>query len=122
MRSDQGSIFAGTLMDENAETRLRHILERSDPADAADTGNFQKLKSAYDACLDEPAARERASEPLLALLADLRRVYPTSNGVVGGTAHHLTNAILLLLKSGVEALVAPNISVRSIIDSSSDSS
>lgn len=111
MRSDQGSIFAGTLMDENAETRLRHILERSQSPDAADTGNFKKLKAAYSACLDESTARKRGSEPLIGLLADLQKIYPTKSGLVTGSQHHLTNAILFLIKSGVEALVAPSVSV-----------
>ncbi|KAJ5594766.1 uncharacterized protein N7459_000974 [Penicillium hispanicum] len=110
MRSDQGSIFAGTLMDENAETRLRHILERSQSPNAADTGNFKKLKAAYSACLDESTARKRGSEPLIEVLAELRKIYPTKSGLVTGTQHHLTNAILFLIKSGVEALVAPSIS------------
>lgn len=116
MRSDQGSIFAGTLMDENAETRLRHILERSESPDPADTGNFKKLKAAYSACLDESTARKRGSEPLLALLAELQKIYPIQSGLVTGTQHHLTNAILFLIESGVEALVSPSISVCHITD------
>ena len=111
MRSDQGSIFAGTLMDENAETRLRHILERPGSLLPVDTGNFKKLKAAYNACLDESTARKRGIGPLLALLADLQRTYPIQSGLVTGTQHHLTNAILLLMRSGVTALISPRVSV-----------
>lgn len=111
MRSDQGSIFAGTLMAENAQTRLRHILERSEAPDSADADNFAKLKAAYAACLDESTIRKRGSEPLEEVLTELTKVYPVKSGLVSGTQDHLTNAILFLMKSGVEALVSQDISV-----------
>lgn len=115
MRSDQGSIFAGTIMAENAQTRLRHILERAEAPDSsdsdADADNFEKLKAAYDACLDESTIRKRGSEPLDEVLAKLQKIYPAKGGLVSGTQDHLTNAILFLMKSGVEALVSPSISV-----------
>lgn len=110
MRSDQGSIFAGTLMEEHSETQLRHILERPDPPQADDANNFKKLKAAYNACLDESTLRERGTKPLDGLLARLKKVYPVTNGLVSGSQDHLTNAILFLLKSGVEALVSPGVS------------
>lgn len=112
MRSDQGSIFAGTLMEEHSETQLRHILERPDPPQADDTNNFKKLKAAYNACLDEPTLRGRGIKPLDELLAGLKKVYPVTNGLVSGSQDHLTSAILFLLKSGAEALVSPGVSVR----------
>lgn len=111
MRSDQGSIFAGTIMAENAQTRLRHILERSEAPNSADTDNFAKLKAAYTACLDESIIRKRGSEPLEEVLTELSKVYPVKSGLVSGTQDHLTNAILFLMKSGVEALVSQSISV-----------
>lgn len=111
MRSDQGSIFAGTTMEENAQTRLRHILEKSESPDSADADNFEKLKAAYHACLDESVIRERGSEPLDEVLAGLQKIYPAKSGLVSGTRDHLTNALLFLMNSGVEALVSPNVSV-----------
>ncbi|KAJ5887912.1 Peptidase M13 [Penicillium taxi] len=110
MRSDQGSIFAGTIMEENSQTRLRHIVERSEPSEQSDTENFKKLKDAYDACLDEFTIRQRGSEPLVHILAELKKVYPAEKGIVSGTLDHLTSAILYLIKSGVEALVSPGVS------------
>lgn len=111
MRSDQGSIFAGTLMEEHSETRLRHILERDSPPQEDDANNFKKLKAAYNACLDESTLRARGSKPLDELLAALQKVYPVTNELVSSTQNHLTSAILFLLKSGIEALVSPNVSV-----------
>ncbi|KAJ5674071.1 hypothetical protein N7462_009510 [Penicillium macrosclerotiorum] len=110
MRADQGSIFTGTIMEENAQTRLRHILERSNPPDGADDGNFNKLKAAYNACLDETTIRERGTKPLVDLLTDLQKIYPVKSGLVSGTQDHLTNALLFLMKSGVDALVSSGVS------------
>lgn len=111
MRADQGSIFAGTIMEENAETNLRHILEQPEAPDSADTNNFKKIKAAYDACLDESAIKHRGSEPLDKLLARLQNIYPSKSGLIAGTQDHLTSALLFLMNSGVEALVSPGISV-----------
>lgn len=111
MRADQGSIFAGTIMAENSQTRLRHILERSEPPEKVDAENFQKLKAGYDACLDESGVRKRGTKPLAELLAKLQSVYPTNGGLVTGSKDHLTKALLFLMKSGVEALVSTNVSV-----------
>jgi hypothetical protein len=111
MRSDQGSIFAGTIMAENSETKLRHILEQQDAPDASDEENFKKLKAAYDACLDESTVRSRGSKPLDEMLAGLQDIYPTKGGLVSGSQDHLTGALLYLMASGVEALVSSGITV-----------
>ncbi|KAJ5132423.1 Peptidase M13 neprilysin [Penicillium atrosanguineum] len=109
MRSDQGSIFAGTIMEENSQTKLRHILEQSEAPDSSDDENFKKLKLAYDACLDESTVRSRGSKPLDEMLAKLQGIYPTKGGLVSGSQHHLTSALLYLMKSGVEALVSSGV-------------
>ncbi|KAL4897215.1 hypothetical protein BDV59DRAFT_190968 [Aspergillus ambiguus] len=101
MRPDQGSIFAGTLMSEASQTRLRHLLESSNPPDEA---NFAKLKAAYDSCMDEKTITKRGSEPLDKLLASLDQTYSTSVPSVQGSATNLTDAVLFLMESGVEAL------------------
>lgn len=103
MRPDQGSIFAGTVMEEIAETQLRHILKNSDAPSSADSENFGKLKTAYEACLDESAVSKRGSEPLEQVLAQLDEIYPSSDREV---KNNLTNAVLYLMKSGVEALAS----------------
>ncbi|CAG8139255.1 unnamed protein product [Penicillium salamii] len=109
MRPDQGSIFAGTIMEENAQTRLRHILERSEPPEPSDADNFKKLKSAYDACLDEATVTKRGSKPLTDILDELKNIYPAKTGLVKGAQDHLTNALLYLMNAGVEALTSSGV-------------
>lgn len=102
-------------MEENAQTRLRHILEKPAAPDSADADNFGKLKAAYHACLDESVIRERGSKPLDEVLAALHKIYPAKSGLVSGTQDRLTSALLFLMKSGVEALVSPRVSVSLLI-------
>jgi endothelin-converting enzyme len=111
MRSDQGSVFAGTMMEEVAQTRLRHILERPE-APQDDAGNFKKLKDAYNACLDESTIRERGIQPLVEVLAKLQSIYPANDETTFGTEKNITDAILFLIQSNVQALVSPSVSVR----------
>ena len=101
-------MFAGTVMEDNAETQLRHILEASDAPSSADSENFGKLKATYEACLDESTASKRGSEPLEQVLAQLDQIYPSSDREV---KNNLTNAVLYLMKSGVEALASSSPSV-----------
>ncbi|XHF97821.1 hypothetical protein AWENTII_001397 [Aspergillus wentii] len=110
MRPDQGSIFAGTYMSENAETRLRHILESSEAPESADSENFEKLKAAYDACLDEPAIKKRGSKPLDDILADIEKIYPASSASSTGTKDGLTELQLHLLESGIDGLTSLGVS------------
>jgi endothelin-converting enzyme len=111
MRPDQGSIFAGTIMQENAQTKLRHILERTEPTQPSDAENFKKLKAAYDACLDEATVNKRGSEPLTNILDELKTIYPAKAGLVKGSQDHLTSALLYLANAGVEALASSGVTV-----------
>lgn len=110
MRPDQGSVFAGTIMAETAQTRIRHILEKSAPPQPSDADNFKKLKAAYDACLDEAAISKEGSEPLDKMLVELEKIYPTKTKE-SGTQDQLTSAIVYLMNSGVNALVSSRVSV-----------
>ena len=115
MRADQGSIFAGTIMEENSQTRLRHILERSEAPEKVDADNFQKLKAGYDACLDESAIRKRGTKPLADLLAALQKIYPAKSDLVAENKDQLTPALLFLMRSGVDALVSSGVSVSLLV-------
>ncbi|KAE8377252.1 hypothetical protein BDV26DRAFT_217002 [Aspergillus bertholletiae] len=108
MRPDQGAIFAGTMMSETAQTRLRHLLSFSEPSEPSDSNNFEKLKAAYNACMDETTITKRGSKPLDNILAEFEKIYSSrdSNSLKGSDAG-LTKAILYLMESGVEALVSP---------------
>ncbi|KAJ5582476.1 hypothetical protein N7535_001096 [Penicillium sp. DV-2018c] len=109
MRPDQGSIFAGTIMGENAQSRLRHILERTEPPQPSDADNFKKIKSAYDACLDEATVSERGRKPLTDILHELKSIYSASTGSVKGAQDNLTKAILYLMNAGVNALASSGV-------------
>jgi endothelin-converting enzyme len=98
-------MFTGTLMAEAAQMRLRHILESASAPEAADEENFRKLKSAYNACLDEATISRRGSEPLDALLAQFEDIYSAGSAAVGSDVN-ITDAVLFLTNSGVTALVA----------------
>ncbi|EYE94245.1 M13 family metallopeptidase [Aspergillus ruber CBS 135680] len=110
MRPDQGSIFAGTSMAENAQTRLRHILEAPDALSSEDKENFGKLRAAYQACLDESTISNRGSKPLEHVLAQLENVYSVKGVSDRDVKKNLTDAVLQLIKFDVEALVVPSVS------------
>ncbi|OJJ87414.1 M13 family metallopeptidase [Aspergillus glaucus CBS 516.65] len=110
MRPDQGSIFAGTSMAENAQTRLRHILEAPDAPPSEDKENFGKLKAAYKACLDESTISNRGSKPLEHVLAQLEDVYSVKGVSDRDVKKNLTDAVRQLIKFDVEALVVPFVS------------
>ncbi|KAJ5130423.1 Peptidase M13 neprilysin [Penicillium bovifimosum] len=109
MRPDQGSIFAGTIMEENAQSKLRHILERTEPPQPSDADNFKKIKSAYDACLDEATVSKRGRKPLTDILHELKSIYPENAGLVKGSQDNLTKAILYLMNAGVNALASSGV-------------
>lgn len=111
MRPDQGSIFAGTIMAENAQTKLRHILERTEAPESSDADNLKKLKAAYNACLDEATVNERGSKPLTNILDELKTIYPAKVGLVKGAQDQLTSALLYLANAGVEALASSGVTV-----------
>ncbi|KAH6622032.1 peptidase family M13 [Boeremia exigua] len=110
LRPDQGDAFTGTIMNENSELLLRHILEAPYPKDSqhsyfspmqlvavqksADEQNFDKMKAVYDACLDEDKIKSLGVEPLLKVLEEVKKAYPQ-----GGAAS-------LLARYGVTGLIA----------------
>lgn len=108
-------MFTGTLMAEAAQMRLRHILESTSVPEAADEENLRKLKSAYNACLDEAVISKRGSEPLDALLAQLDDIYSAESTAVGSDVN-ITDAVLFLMNSGVTALVemGPGVSTSAV--------
>ncbi|KAJ8110218.1 hypothetical protein OPT61_g6889 [Boeremia exigua] len=110
LRPDQGSSFTGTIMSENSELLLRHILEAPYPKDSqhsyfspmrleaaqksADEQNFDKMKAVYDACLDEDKIKSLGIEPLLKVLEEIKKAYPEGD------------AASLLARYGVTGLIA----------------
>ncbi|KAF2028529.1 peptidase family M13 [Setomelanomma holmii] len=118
LRADQGDAFTGTIMSEQSELLLRHILEAPYPKDSqhsyfspmqllavkksADEQNFDKMKAAYDACLNEDKIKEAGAEPLFKVLDEVKKLYSTS----ASHSHALKDVILLLSKYGISSLVS----------------
>jgi hypothetical protein len=47
-------------------------------AKSADEVNFDKMKAAYDACLNEDQIKSIGAEPLKHVLEEIRKVYPAA--------------------------------------------
>lgn len=62
----------------------------------ADEQNFDKMKTAYDACLDEEAIKSVGTKPLQHALEEVRDAY----------ARSVKDAILLLAEYGISGLVS----------------
>jgi endothelin-converting enzyme len=120
LRSDQGDAFTGTIMSEQSQLLLRHILEAPYPKDSqhssfspmqlmaveksADEKNFDKMKTAYDACLNEDQIKHNGAKPLLEVMGQIKKVYPVTRQ--GSDAHDLKDTILLLAELGITSMVA----------------
>lgn len=68
---------------------------------SADEENFDKMKAAYDACLNEDQIKSIGAEPLVRVLEEIKKAYPTT----ASESHSIKDAILLLAKYGVTGLV-----------------
>jgi len=118
LRADQGDAFTGTIMSEKSQMLLRHILEEPYPRDSdhsyfspmrlqtmsksADEENFDKMRSAYDACLDEDEIKNIGVEPLLRVLEKIKKTFPIDSK---GSLHTTKDVLLLLARYGVTGLV-----------------
>ncbi|KAK0702357.1 hypothetical protein B0H67DRAFT_500455 [Lasiosphaeris hirsuta] len=119
LRPDQGDAFTGTIMSENSQLLLRHILEAPYPnasrhsffspmqlvtsGRSADVANFEKLTSAYNACLDEPTIQKIGISPLSDIVNQIEKAFARARG----SGNALADAVLLLAKYGISALVSP---------------
>jgi len=70
-------------------------------AKTADEENFDKMKAAYDACLDENKIKSIGIDPLLHVLDEIKKTFP----VVRSESHSIKDTVLLLAKYGVTGLV-----------------
>lgn len=71
-----------------------------------DQENFEKLKAAYDACLDEETIKKVGLAPLAEHLNVINHIYPSSCLRSQGSSDALSEAVIYLAKLGVTALVA----------------
>jgi endothelin-converting enzyme len=133
LRPDQGDIFTGTLMMENSQMVLRHILEADTShslgflESSADKDNFRKLKDAYDSCMNEEIIKQYGAAPLRSIIKAIEAAFPTSDlrntnrfsmlhndeqkGMVSDSGNQLTNTMLYLMNTGVDVLLSIGVSV-----------
>jgi len=71
-----------------------------------DQENFEKLKAAYDACLDEDTIKKAGLAPLAELLDAINHIYPSAYFRSRGSSDSLSEAVIYLAKLGVTALVS----------------
>ena len=125
-------------MDEASQLQLRHILESPFasvmPAhvnsSAVDEENFEKLQSAFDACMDLSKLKERKSAPLLEVLEELEEIFPVvksqhmthsfpkivpqrQQGLYYSGETSLSEAMSYLMGIGVDAMLAFDVTVSS---------
>jgi endothelin-converting enzyme len=97
LRPDQGATGTLSTMSETSQTLLRHILEAPypdsskhssfSPAQLAitessiDKENFEKLKTAYNACMDEDTIKKAGATPLLDVFEQILKLTELSDMV-----------------------------------------
>lgn len=120
LRPDQGDAFTGTIMSETSQTLLRHILEAPYPdspdhssfspanifstMSSVDRENFNKLKGAYEACMDEDTVKKNGVEPLMKVLHQVAKRFPIETSAQDHD--DLSDTTLYLAKLGVSSLIS----------------
>ena len=136
LRADQDSSFTGTLMQEISQRILRHVLETpfsdshpsTDPDSSHEATIFNKLKDAYDACMDEERLRSLGSRPLLNVLRKIDELFPANKphsslepfpkllpqaqkGLIYEGENRLATTVAYLTSLGVDSLVSFSVGV-----------
>ncbi|KAI1135264.1 endothelin-converting enzyme 1 [Hypoxylon sp. FL0543] len=122
---DRSSYSTGTIMSENGQTTLRHILESPYPntsqhssfspqnlmkqAVSTDEENFDMIQKAYNSCMNETSLQEIGVQPLVNLIEQVATSFPVAEGDSGSVEESdyaaLSDTILLLQKIGIGAFV-----------------
>ena len=77
-----------------------------------DVKNFNKLKTAYNTCLNESAIQSYGITPLKTLLGQFEKIYPLQKASSANGTDELTGAIIWLSKNSVSGLVSAGPTVR----------
>ncbi|THW77645.1 endothelin-converting enzyme [Aureobasidium pullulans] len=109
IREDQAGVGNLQIMNENNQLILKHILESPAPKDTSlfwtaanpDQEIFDKLQDGYNACMNESLLASIGSKPLLDLLLQLDKIYPTEKSKKNKDDTTLTKAIEFLISIGV---------------------
>jgi hypothetical protein len=127
LRPDQSDMFTGTLMVEDSQTILRHILEGdASKISSRDRPNFEKLKADYDSCMDEKTIKDLGLEPLKEVIDHVKAFFATpeaswkespvrspdgQRGIAYTKANKLTDALLYMMKFEIPGLLSAGIGV-----------
>lgn len=127
LRPDQSDMFTGTLMVEDSQTTLRHILEGdAGKIPTRDRPNFEKLKADYDACMDETTIRNLGLKPLNDVVDHVKSFFASpesawkvspirsshaQHGLSSSGTNTLTEALLYLTNLEIPGLVSTGIGV-----------
>lgn len=135
IRPDQDSVSSGSVMYETSQETLHRLLEapysetqlsRVSSSASADRRIFDKIQSAYNACMDEETIKQRASKPLLDVLREIQEYYPLPSdrrkidssddrnlhqqkGLLSYRDEPFTRVIAYLSSIGVDAFVTFNV-------------
>ncbi|KAH8198724.1 hypothetical protein TruAng_007088 [Truncatella angustata] len=121
---DRSAYTTTTVMSETGQTIIRHILEGSYPgeskhssfspmnlvalASSTDEDNFDTMKTAYNACIDETTLKQIGVKPLVQLTEQVAQSFPVKDGFLNTSDvlrkddyARLSETILLLEKWGI---------------------
>ena len=82
-----------------------------DSLSSVDQENFEKLKDAYDACMDEGTIKRQGVTPLMKILDEISYIFPTQqvafqrSSLTSKDSDQMADVILYLAKLGVPALI-----------------
>ena len=137
LRADQGATFTGTIMAEDSQQILRHVLESPYSGDvykietdsSAKRDIFEKLQTAYNACMDEKIIKDVGSAPLLDVLRKVEELFPAARpdtdfsplpllenmdqkGLVLENEDRLSKTLTYLTSIGMDPLISFYVAVR----------
>ena len=136
LRADQGGTFTGTIMAEDSQQILRHVLESPYSVDdykieidsSAKRDIFEKLQTAYNACMDEEVIKDVGSAPLLDVLRKVEELFPATRpdtdffpllgrgdqkGLFLKDQTRLSKTLTYLTSIGMDPLISFYVTVRS---------
>jgi predicted metalloendopeptidase len=96
---------------------IREILEgwysdniTTTPFKANRRDNYDKMKTAYNACMDEEAIKKAGTAPIRAMLDELETVYPLSSSTNQSSSEELTKALIWLSMNSIPTIVSAPLS------------
>ena len=136
LRADQGAAFTGTIMAEDSQQILRHVLDFPYSVDeyqietdsSAKRDIFEKLQTAYNACMDEEVIKDLGSAPLLDVLRKVEELFPAARPdtqllplfkdkdqkvLPGNSGDQLSKTLAYLTSIGMNPLISFYVTVRS---------